>query len=168
MAGPFGLRGGRDRFFRNNGDGTFRDATDEAGMTDTAESYGLGVLASDLDNDGDVDVFVANDSNPNFLYRNDGKGTFTEIGAWSGAGLNGKGIAQAGMGVDAGDFDGDGLQDIVLTTFVHDSATPVPQPRAACCSTTSARRWGSRRSRTTSSSGAARSSTSTTTATSTS
>ena len=62
LAGPFGMRGGRDKFFRNNGDGTFTDATDEAGMTDTAESYGLGVLASDLDQDGDVDVFVANDS----------------------------------------------------------------------------------------------------------
>ena len=123
LAGPFGLRGGRDRFYRNNGDGTFRDATDEVGMTDTAESYGLGVLTSDLDNDGDIDVFVANDSNPNFLYRNDGKGKFTEIGAWSGAGLNGNGAAQAGMGVDAGDFDGDGLQDIFLTTFAQDSAT---------------------------------------------
>src|SRR5205085_4353408 len=69
MTGPFGMRGGRDKFFRNNGDGTFSDATDEAGMTDVAESYGLGVLASDLDNDGDVDLFVTNDSNPNFLYR---------------------------------------------------------------------------------------------------
>ncbi len=127
MAGPFGLRGGRDRFFRNNGDGTFRDATDEAGMTDTAESYGLGVLASDLDHDGDIDVFVANDSNPNFLYRNDGDGTFTEIGAWSGAGLNGNGVAQAGMGVDAADFDGDGRPDIIVTTFAHDSATLYPQ-----------------------------------------
>ncbi|WP_165072735.1 CRTAC1 family protein [Paludisphaera rhizosphaerae] len=123
LAGPFGLRGGRDRFYRNNGDGTFRDATEEAGMTDTAESYGLGVLASDLDNDGDVDVFVANDSNPNFLYRNDGHGKFTEIGAWSGAGVNAGGVAQAGMGVDAADFDGDGLQDILLTTFAQDSAT---------------------------------------------
>jgi hypothetical protein len=123
LAGPFGLRGGRDRFYRNNGDGTFRDATDEAGMTDTSESYGLGVLTSDLDNDGDVDVFVANDSNPNFLYRNDGKGHFTEVGAWSGAGLNGNGAAQAGMGVDAADVDGDGLQDIFLTTFAQDSAT---------------------------------------------
>ncbi|MFO0950117.1 MAG: CRTAC1 family protein [Isosphaeraceae bacterium] len=123
LAGPFGLRGGRDRFYRNNGDGTFRDATDEAGMTDTAESYGLGVLTSDLDNDGYIDVFVANDSNPNFLYRNDGKGTFTEIGTWSGAGLNGSGAAQAGMGVDAADLDGDGLQEIFLTTFAQDSAT---------------------------------------------
>jgi hypothetical protein len=80
MAGPFGMRGGKDSFYHNNGDGTFRDATAEAGMTDLAESYGLGVLASDLDNDGDVDVFVANDSNPNFLYRNDGHGKFDEIG----------------------------------------------------------------------------------------
>ena len=123
LAGPFGMRGGRDKFFRNNGDGTFTDATDEAGMTDTAESYGLGVLASDLDQDGDVDVFVANDSNPNFLYRNNGNGTFTEIGAWSGAGLNGDGVAQAGMGVDAADFDGDGRPDILLTTFAKDGAT---------------------------------------------
>ena len=123
MAGPFGMRGGKDQFFRNNGDGTFRDATAEAGMTDLAESYGLGVLASDLDNDGDVDVYVANDSNPNFLYRNDGKGHFTEVGSWSGAGLSGEGIAQAGMGVDAADFDGDGLQDIFVTNFARDHAT---------------------------------------------
>ncbi len=123
LAGPFGMRGGRDRFFRNNGDGTFRDATDQVGMTDTAESYGLGVLASDFDLDGDVDVFVANDSNPNFLYRNNGNGTFTEVGAWSGAGLNGSGVAQAGMGVDSADFDGDGRPDIFVTTFAKDSAT---------------------------------------------
>lgn len=62
-------------------------------------------------------------SNPNFLYRNDGKGKFTEIGTWSGAGLNSQGIAQAGMGVDAADIDGDGLQDIVLSTFIHDSSS---------------------------------------------
>jgi enediyne biosynthesis protein E4 len=123
LVGPFGLRGGRDHFFRNNGDGTFKDATDEVGMTDTAESYGLGVLASDFDLDGDIDVFVANDSNPNFLYRNNGNGTFSEIGAWSGAGLSGNGIAQAGMGVDSADFDGDGRPDIVLSTFAQDSAT---------------------------------------------
>ncbi len=123
LAGPFGMRGGRDRFYRNNGDGTFLDATDQAGMSDTAESYGLGVLASDLDLDGDIDLFVANDSNPNFLYRNNGDGTFNEIGAWSGVGLSGNGVAQAGMGVDSADFDGDGLPDIVLTTFAKDSAT---------------------------------------------
>jgi hypothetical protein len=123
MAGPYGLRGGKDRFYHNNGNGTFRDATDEAGLTDLAESYGLGVLASDLDNDGDIDLFVANDSNPNFLYRNEGRGKFTEIGAWSGAGLSGEGIAQASMGVDAADFDGDGLQELFTTHFSHDYST---------------------------------------------
>ena len=123
MAGPFGLRGGRDTFYRNRGDGTFEDATEAAGMVDTAESYGMGVLASDLDLDGDVDVYVANDSNPNFLYRNDGKGTFTEMGSWSGAGLSAGGVAQAGMGVDGSDFDGDGLPEIFVTNFAQDSAT---------------------------------------------
>jgi hypothetical protein len=123
LDGPFGLRGDRDHFYRNNGDGTFADATDEVGMTDTAESYGLGVLASDLDGDGDVDVFVANDSNPNFLYRNDGDGTFTEVGTWSGIGVNGRGVAQADMGVDAADFDGDLRQDVLVTTFAQDTAT---------------------------------------------
>lgn len=123
MVGPFGLRGGRDQFFRNQGDGTFIDATDAVGMTDLAESYGLGVIAGDLDLDGDIDVYVANDSNPNFLYRNDGDGTFTEIGAWSGAGLSGEGIAQAGMGVDAADFDEDGLPEVLVANFTQDTAT---------------------------------------------
>ncbi len=123
MSGPFGLRGGRDHFFHNRGDGTFVDATDEAGMTDTAESYGLGVVASDLNNDGHVAVFVANDSNPNFLYRNDGHGKFTESGAWSGVGFDAVGKAQAGMGVDMADLDGHGLQDILVTTFAQDHAT---------------------------------------------
>ncbi len=123
LAGPFGLRGGRDRFYLNNGDGTFRDATDEAGLTDRAERYGLGVIASDLDGDGDVDLYVANDSNPNYLYRNDGNGKFTEIGGWCGAGLNVQGAAQAGMGVDAADFDGDGRQDLFVTNFARDYST---------------------------------------------
>jgi hypothetical protein len=79
MPGPFGLRGGRDRFFRNNRDGTFTDATDSAGMADIAESYGLGVLASDLDSDGDTDVYVANDYST--LYRNEGQLLFRDESA---------------------------------------------------------------------------------------
>lgn len=123
MPGPFGLRGGRDRFFRNNRDGTFSDATDAAGMADVAESYGLGVLASDLDGDGDTDVYVANDSNANFLYRNDGQGVFTEIGGWSGAGVSDAGRPQGSMGVDAADLDGDGLPELCVTNFAHDFST---------------------------------------------
>lgn len=123
MVGPFGMAGGKDRFFHNNKDGTFSDFTDQVGMTDTAESYGLGVVASDLDGDGDVDVYVGNDSNPNFLYRNDGHGIFTEIGGWSGAGLSADGRPQASMGVDAADLDGDGLPEIVTTNFAHDYST---------------------------------------------
>ncbi len=123
MTGPFGMRGDRDRFFRGRGDGTFREATDEAGLTDLGEAYGLGVLASDLDDDGDIDLYVANDSNPNYLYRNDGDGTFTEVGRWSGAGFGGGGAEQAGMGVDAGDVDGDGRPDIIVTNFARDQCT---------------------------------------------
>jgi hypothetical protein len=123
MAGPFGLRGGKDRFFHNNRDGTFADMTDQVGMTDTAESYGLGVIASDLDNDGDVDVYVANDSNPNFLYRNDGHGMFMEIGGFSGSSVTADGRTQGSMGVDAADFDGDGLQGIFVTNFAQDFCT---------------------------------------------
>lgn len=123
MAGPFGMRGGQDRFFRNNRDGTFSDHTEAAGMTDIAESYGLGVLASDLDADGDVDIYVANDSNPNFVYRNEGDGTFKETGGWNGAGHSGDGRPQGSMGVDAGDFTGDGLQDLLVTNFAQDYCT---------------------------------------------
>ncbi len=123
MAGPFGLPGGKDRFFRNRGDGTFEDATDAVGMTDLAEGYGLAVLAADLDLDGDVDVYVANDSNPNYLYRNEGDGTFTDIGSWCGAGYSGAAAAQAGMGVDAADLDGDGLPELIVTNFARDHCT---------------------------------------------
>ena len=123
MAGPFGLRGARDKFYRNNGDGTFTDATKETGLDDDAEAYGLGVLTSDLDRDGDIDIYVANDSNPNYLWRNNGDGTFTDIGGWSGAGLNADGKAQAGMGVDSADFDGDAIPDIYVTNFARDYDT---------------------------------------------
>ncbi len=123
MAGPFGMRGDRDRFWLNEGEGRFRLASEEAGLTDEAESYGLGVLASDLDLDGDVDIYVANDSNPNFLFQNLGDGTFEDIGGWCGAGYSADGAAQAGMGVDAADFDGDGRPDILVTNFARDHCT---------------------------------------------
>ncbi len=120
MVGPAGLRGEADLFFENLGQGRFRDATAASGLTDAARAYGFGVLATDYDDDGRVDLFVANDSNPNFLYRNLGSGKFESVGLLAGVAVNGEARAQAGMGVDAGDYDGDGRLDLVLTAFAHD------------------------------------------------
>ena len=122
MVGPAGLPGESDLFLENAG-GRFVDATKERGLEDAGRAYGFGVLTTDYDDDGDVDVFVANDSNPNFLYRNRGDGRFESVGLLSGVGVNAEARAQAGMGADAGDYDGDGRTDIVLTAFAHDNNT---------------------------------------------
>ena len=121
--GPFGLTGAQDRYFRSNGDGTFTDATDEAGLTDRLRGYGFGVRALDVDADGDLDLYVANDSDANYVYRNAGDGTFMNVGLWSGAALDDKGAAQAGMGVAAGDVDGDMDLDLFVTNFAEDFST---------------------------------------------
>jgi hypothetical protein len=127
MVGPRGLPGEPDLFFENLGDGRFRDATAAAGLTDAAAAYGFGVVATDYDADGRVDLFVANDSNPNFLYRNvtpaKGAPRFESLGLIAGVAVNGEARAQAGMGVDAGDYDGDGRLDLALTAFAHDRNT---------------------------------------------
>jgi enediyne biosynthesis protein E4 len=123
MVGPAGLPGEPDLFFENFGNGRFGDATDARGLSDRAGAYGFGVLATDYDDDGAFDLFVANDSNPNFLYRNNGKGRFESVGLLSGVAVNAEARAQAGMGVDAGDYDGDGRVDLVLTAFAHDRNT---------------------------------------------
>ncbi|PYR75371.1 MAG: hypothetical protein DMF86_15510 [Acidobacteria bacterium] len=123
MIGPAGLPGEADLFFENRGDGTFVEATAAHGLTDAAPDYGFGVVATDYDNDGWVDLFVANDTNPDFLYHNRGDGRFESVGLASGVALNVDGRAQAGMGVDSGDYDGDGRLDLILTAFAHDSNT---------------------------------------------
>jgi hypothetical protein len=121
--GPFGLEGKANRYFENLGGGRFRDATEEAGLTDVGLYYSFGVLAVDIDGDLDLDLYVANDSNPNYLYRNDGKGKFKEVGLWSGAALDSNGAAQAGMGLAAADYDSDGDPDLFVTNFAQDSST---------------------------------------------
>jgi enediyne biosynthesis protein E4 len=123
MVGPTGLPGEADLFFENAGQGRFVEATDRHGLSDRSRAYGYGVVATDYDDDGFVDLFVANDSNPNFLYRNLGNGRFESVGLAAGVAVNGDGRAQAGMGADAGDYDGDLRVDLVLTTFAHDRYT---------------------------------------------
>ena len=123
MVGPKGLTGEADLFFENRGNGTFVEATDAHGLTDGARAYGFGVVASDYDDDGSIDLYVANDTSPNFLYRNRGDGRFDSVGLASGVALNAEGRAQAGMGVDAGDYNGDGRLDLLVTNFAHDSNT---------------------------------------------
>ncbi|MBM3773750.1 MAG: CRTAC1 family protein [Acidobacteria bacterium] len=104
--------------YRNNGDGTFRDVSEQAGLH-AAKGKGLGVVAADFDNDGWTDLFLANDSVRNLLFRNRGRGpsgpAFEDVTLASGAGYSEDGAAEAGMGVDAADYDGDGLLDLFVT-----------------------------------------------------
>jgi len=123
MVGPAGLRGEADLFFENLGNGRFTEATEAHGLSDPARAYGFGVVATDYDDDGFVDLFVTNDSNPNFLYRNLRNGRFESVGLVAGVAVNGDARAQAGMGADAGDYDGDSRMDLVLTAFAHDRDT---------------------------------------------
>jgi hypothetical protein len=120
MCGPHGLPGAPDHLFRNNGDGTFTDTTRQAGVTDAKGLYGFGVAWFDMDDDGRTDLFVANDSGPNYVYRNIGGGRFENISYPSGAALDGNGREQAHMGVAIGDYDNDGRNDIHVTNFADD------------------------------------------------
>ena len=122
FCGPLDLPGARDTLFRNDGDGTFTDVTDAAGVGGGA-LYGLGAVFSDFDNDGWPDIYVANDAVPNFMYRNNGDGTFLETALLSGTALNEEGAVQSGMGVAIGDYDGNGYFDIFVTNFARDTNT---------------------------------------------
>jgi len=114
---PEALPGAADVFYRNNGDGTFTDVSKEVGVG-TASGKGLGVVCGDVDNDGDIDVFVANDTTPNFLYLNAQNGVeMTEDALFAGVALSEEGRAYSGMGANLGDFDNDGYLDIVITNF---------------------------------------------------
>jgi enediyne biosynthesis protein E4 len=111
-----------DRLFRNNGNGTFTDVSQQAGIANPA-GKGLGVAFCDFDRDGDTDIYVANDLVRNFLYRNNGDGTFLDVAYGAGVGFDSNGKPQAGMGVDCADFDGNGLPDIFVTNFSEELNT---------------------------------------------
>ena len=117
QCGPRGLPGAGDSLYHNNGDGTFSDVSKRAGVADANGYYGLGVICSDFDEDGLVDIFVANDSTPNFFYHNNGDGTFKEIAFISGTAVNESGKEQGSMGVTLGDYDHDGKLDLFITNF---------------------------------------------------
>jgi hypothetical protein len=112
----------RDRFYRNRGDGTFADATAKAGM-DRGFGPALGVSTSDFNGDGWTDIFVANDQRENQLWINRGNGTFENRALVSGVALDGAGVAKADMGVDAGDFDNDGDEDLITTVLTREGNT---------------------------------------------
>jgi enediyne biosynthesis protein E4 len=120
FCGPRGLEGGRDILFHNNGNGTFTDVTERAGI-DPNKYYGLGMVWGDYDRDGRLDIYVANDSTPSSLYHNNGDGTFTDVGAEAGVAYSGEGREQAGMGTDFADYDNDGWGDLVKGNFSDDT-----------------------------------------------
>ena len=119
--GPPGLPGGRNILYHNNGNGTFTDVSQKAGMWTAVGTYGLSVAASDLTNDGWPDIYVANDSAPATLYLNQKDGTFRDIAIEAGAALSAEAKPQAGMGVSIGDYNRDGNLDIVKTNFAGDT-----------------------------------------------
>ncbi|MCD9184893.1 MAG: CRTAC1 family protein [Pyrinomonadaceae bacterium] len=121
--GPPGLTGGVNMLFQNNGNGTFTDISEKSGMRKTDGTYALGAIAADFDNDNFQDIYVANDSAPAILYRNNKNGTFTDIALEAGCAYSVDGKPQAGMGVSVGDFDRDGWLDIVKTNFAGDTTT---------------------------------------------
>jgi enediyne biosynthesis protein E4 len=123
MCGPRGLKIPVNVLYHNNGDGTFTDVSEKAGITKTSGCYGLTSLTGDFDQDGWPDIYVACDSTPNLLYHNNHDGTFTDVGHIAGVAFNDDGTAQAGMGVSADDYTHSGRQDIIKTNFSDDTPT---------------------------------------------
>ncbi len=120
MCGPRGLRGERDHLFHNNGDGTFTDVSQKAGVSDPDRYYGLGTVFADVNNDGWPDLLVADDSSPNYLYINKHNGTFEDDSYTGGFAVNEGGREVANMGLALGDYKNNGHLDVVSTTFSDD------------------------------------------------
>jgi enediyne biosynthesis protein E4 len=120
--GPRGLPPGSAFLFHNNGDGTFTDVSEKSGVSKAKGAYCMTAVAADFDNDGWPDIYIACDSTPSFLLKNNHDGTFTDIGLESGVALNEDGMEQAGMGLGIGDYNLDGNLDILKTHFADDTA----------------------------------------------
>src|SRR5947208_3788576 len=120
MCGPRGLKGEGDHLFHNNGDGTFTDVSAKAGVSDPNGYYGFASVFVDVDDDGWVDLVVANDSVPNYLYHNRHDGTFEDVSYMSGFALSEDGREQASMGIAVGDYDRDGKVDFYVSAFSDD------------------------------------------------
>ncbi len=123
MAGPHGLTAQHDVLYENAGDGTFRDVTAASGCRPPAAAYGLGTVILDFDNDGRPDLFVGNDSMPNFMFHNLGGMRFEEVGVYSGIAADADGGEQATMGIAIADVDGNGYPDMFTTNFSSDNNT---------------------------------------------
>jgi len=123
FCGPKGIPGATDALYHNNGDGTFSEVSESTGALDRKHLPGLGVVWADMDNDGDLDLYVANDAEPNYLFLNRGNGTFEEKGLTTGLALSGDGREQASMGVDVADYDNDSRMDVFATHFASDYST---------------------------------------------
>jgi hypothetical protein len=123
QCGPWGMLGETDLLFHNRGDGTFEEVSKKAGVDDPDKYYGLGAIWGDYDNDGWPDLYVANDSGPNYLYRNKHDGTFEEVGMLSGAAVSADGSEQGSMGVDWGDYLHEGRLSMFVTNFTEQPDT---------------------------------------------
>jgi hypothetical protein len=117
QCGPRGLRGAGDSLFHNNGDGTFTEVSKAAGVSDPSGYYGLGVVWADFNNTGRLDIYVADDSTPKYLYKNEGNGKFKDIGLESGTAVSDDGSEQASMGIAIGDYNHTGRPSIYVTDF---------------------------------------------------
>jgi enediyne biosynthesis protein E4 len=123
QCGPRGLKGAGDNLYHNNKNGTFSDVSQKAGVSDSEQRYGLTASWSDFNNDGKLDLLVANDAQPNYLYQGDGTGKFEDVGSVSGVAYSENGMAQANMGLALGDYLHTGRMSLVITHFDSEYAT---------------------------------------------
>lgn len=123
QCGPRGLRGAGDHLYHNNGNGTFTDVSKSAGVDDPGGYYGLTTVWVDFDGTGRPDIYVANDSTPNYLYKNEGDGKFTDVGLESGTAVSADGSEQGSMGIAIGDYNHTGRPSLYVTNFADEYNT---------------------------------------------